>query len=450
MNEKVVFSGDMRLKKTIDGQPNVIYEKSLNEHDRLIHRDYGDQHPIEAITGLAEELADIEEQLASVTIEEVDPTVPAWAKSPTKPTYTAAEVGALPDDTEIPVVPTDVSAFNNDAGYLTEHQDISSKQDTISDLATIRAGAALGATAVQTESDPTVPAWAKASTKPSYTAQEVGALPNTTAIPSKTSDLTNDSGFITSADVPEGAAASTTMPKMDGTAAVGTETAFARGDHRHPSDTSRVPTSRTVNGKALSADITLDASDVGALPDDTVIPVIPANVSAFTNDAGYLTSYTETDPTVPNWAKQANKPTYTASEVGALPSTTVIPIVPTAVSAFANDSGYLTESTLPVYDGTVDPSGTVDPYPGYDVAMIINFDSYTGAIVKGVFSEVMAKLEAHTPISAYFFGYSQSNSETNIYTDVRIYFENDWINFGFLVGGTSWTWHSDGRFHTED
>lgn len=33
---------------------------------------------------------------------EIDPTVPPWAKSPTKPTYTAAEVGALPSDTVIP------------------------------------------------------------------------------------------------------------------------------------------------------------------------------------------------------------------------------------------------------------------------------------------------------------------------------------------------------------
>lgn len=60
-------------------------------------------------------------------------------------------------------------------------------------------------------------------------------------VPTKTSDITNDSGFITNADVPEGAAASSTTPKMDGTAAVGTETAFARGDHRHPTDTSRAP-----------------------------------------------------------------------------------------------------------------------------------------------------------------------------------------------------------------
>ena len=50
-------------------------------------------------------------------------------------------------------------------------------------------------TVVTTETDPTVPSWAKASSKPTYTASEVGALPSTTTIPSKTSDLTNDSGF---------------------------------------------------------------------------------------------------------------------------------------------------------------------------------------------------------------------------------------------------------------
>lgn len=59
------------------------------------------------------------------------------------------------------------------------------------------------------------------------------------SVPTATSELTNDSGFITSADVPDGAAASTSVPLMDGTAAVGTSTAFARGDHVHPSDTSR-------------------------------------------------------------------------------------------------------------------------------------------------------------------------------------------------------------------
>ena len=82
---------------------------------------------------------------ATALQQESDPTVPSWAKEPTKPTYTAQEVGALPADTPlfsgsyndlndkptIPTVPTNVSAFTNDAGYLTEHQDISGKEDKV-------------------------------------------------------------------------------------------------------------------------------------------------------------------------------------------------------------------------------------------------------------------------------------------------------------------------------
>lgn len=49
--------------------------------------------------------------------EETDPTVPGWAKAPTKPAYTAKEVGALPDTTKIP---TKVSELENDKNYLTE------------------------------------------------------------------------------------------------------------------------------------------------------------------------------------------------------------------------------------------------------------------------------------------------------------------------------------------
>lgn len=39
--------------------------------------------------------------------------------------------------------------------------------------------------------------WVKQQSKPTYTAEEVGALPADTKIPSKTSDLKNDSGFLT-------------------------------------------------------------------------------------------------------------------------------------------------------------------------------------------------------------------------------------------------------------
>ena len=81
--------------------------------------------------------------------------------------------------------------------------------------------------------------------------------------PKKVSELTNDTGFITLSQVPEGAAASSTTPLMDGTAAVGTETAFARGDHRHPTDTSRAADSAVVHlagAETITGDKTIMSS----------------------------------------------------------------------------------------------------------------------------------------------------------------------------------------------
>lgn len=79
----------------------------------------------------------------------------------------------------------DVSYFDNDANYATRTE-LAEKQDNITDLAAIRSGASAGATALQPGQ---IAAWAKQPTKPSYTAQEVGALPNSTVIPP---DLSTD------------------------------------------------------------------------------------------------------------------------------------------------------------------------------------------------------------------------------------------------------------------
>lgn len=99
---------------------------------------------------------------------------------------------------------------------------------------------------------------------------------NTSAtLPTKTSQLTNDSGYITSSDVPEGAVASSTTPLMDGTAAVGTETAFARGDHRHPTDTSRVAANAAITG-ATKTKITYDSKGLVTAGDDLVASDIPS------------------------------------------------------------------------------------------------------------------------------------------------------------------------------
>ena len=81
-----------------------------------------------------------------------------------------------------PTIPTKTSQLTNDSQFVTE-TGINTKGY------------------LTEETDPTVPAWAKAATKPSYTADEVGALPADTAIPKKVSDLSNDSGFQTASQV---------------------------------------------------------------------------------------------------------------------------------------------------------------------------------------------------------------------------------------------------------
>ena len=153
------------------------------------------------------------------------------------------------------------------------------------------------------------------------TVQIVNKIANI-SVPTKTSDITNDSGFITTSDIPEGAAASTTTPVMDGTAAVGTELAFARGDHVHPTDTSRaaasdvtalttrvgdletaVGTGGSVDSKITAAIESLDSSIAstsnqaiasvtltdGKITGSTKITV-PTNNNQLTNGAGYQTA----------------------------------------------------------------------------------------------------------------------------------------------------------------
>lgn len=103
---------------------------------------------------------------------------------------------------------------------------------------------------------------------------------------------------------------------------------------------------------------------------DNAIPTVPTNVSSFTNDAGYLTSYTETDPTVPAWAKAANKPTYTANEVGALPNTTVIPTITDTYSSTSHNgmSGVAVNSAITTAIGNIN---------SFDIAVVSSTSAVT-------------------------------------------------------------------------
>lgn len=111
-------------------------------------------------------------------IEEVDPTVPGWAKEPEKPTYNAGEVGALPDTTRLKDLGTDPThrtvtdkekeTWNNKSNFSGRYNDLYGKPTMLSQFENDPGF-------LTYEEDPTVPSWAKRAHKPTYTADEVGA-----------------------------------------------------------------------------------------------------------------------------------------------------------------------------------------------------------------------------------------------------------------------------------
>ena len=177
------------------------------------------------------------------------------------------------------------------------------------------------------------------------TASNVGALPSDTFIPSKTSDLTNDAGFLTTETDPIFASsvaatisssditawnekadpslipiASNTVPLNLGTAAAGSSSYYARADHIHamPSaiDVGALPSTYTapvtsVNSKTGA--VSLTASDVGALPSTTTIPSASSVAPAALGSAAIGTSN--------NFARADHVHAMpSAADVGAIPS----------------------------------------------------------------------------------------------------------------------------------
>ena len=141
-------------------------------------------------------------------------------------------------------------------------------------------------------------------------------------IPTKTSDLTNDSGFITVDEkvktdlIPSTSATyyltlsssdssqTSTLLKASELSAYynsGSMLKLILGKDNIAGRIRLYSTGTTyaelgTNG-SLAANRTLTIPDkTGTIALTSDIPTVPTNVSAFTNDAGYLTSYTETDP----------------------------------------------------------------------------------------------------------------------------------------------------------
>lgn len=218
-------------------------------------------------------------------------TVRKWLRD----SWARRKIVALQQAVAAIVVPTRTSQLTNDSGFLTSVpvQSVNGQTGAVSldasDVGALPDSMVIPSKTSQLTNDsgfltaaPVTSVNSKTGTV-NLTASDVGALPASTAIPSKTSDLTNDSGYITSSDLPSVPSPSAASPIMDGTASAGSSGAWSRGDHVHPHDTSKADKATTLFGYGITNAYT--KTEV-----DGMIPTVPTNVSAFTNDAGYITA----------------------------------------------------------------------------------------------------------------------------------------------------------------
>lgn len=99
-----------------------------------------------------------------------------------------------------------------------------------------------------------------------------------------------------------------------------------RGDEQMPDYAKKIVYLSEAQYQELITNKTITVNETTIDYDDNTIYLTPQNSPLYSTDLA-------------EWAKAANKPTYTAQEVGALPSSTKIP---TKVSELTNDAGYLT------------------------------------------------------------------------------------------------------------
>ena len=163
-------------------------------------------------------------------------------------------------------IPSKTSDLINDSGFLTEHQNIShlATKNELSNKVDKVLGKGLSAndfTNFYVDKIDSIEAGAEVNRIDSVNgkvgdvflnAQDVGALPNNTVIPTKTSQLTNDSGFLT--------------------------------EHQD------------ISGKANIEDLATVATS-GSYADLTNKPTIPEDLGDLTNNAGYIKGITSADVT---------------------------------------------------------------------------------------------------------------------------------------------------------
>ena len=263
------YNADKATQTTIDEAQNT-------EINKLKGDIAGKQDIIQDLSAIREGA-----DLGKTAIQEE--TDPVWTAEKDN-YYTKSEVNtsleAKANKTEIPTVPTNVSAFTNDAGYLTEHQSLDNYY-TKTEVDT----------SLETKADKT-------------------EIPT---VPTNVSAFTNDAGYLTEHQSLDNYYTKTESDGKYATQVVVNEEIAARiNDVRE--------VKATLETKA----------------DKSEIPTVPTNVSAFTNDAGYLTEHQSLD----NY--------YTKTEVNAsleakADKTEIPSLNGYATEQWVGEQGYLTE-----------------------------------------------------------------------------------------------------------
>lgn len=141
-------------------------------------------------------------------------------------------------------------------------------------------------------------------------------------IPTRVGQLTNDANYSTTAELnlkQDKLVSGTSIKTINGNSLLGSGNIVIQGGSGGTSNYTELSNKPKINNVELNGNKTLEQLGIN-------IPVVPTKVSAFTNDAGYLTQH----QSLSEYAKKSE-----------------LPVVPTNISAFTNDSGYVTSSAIP-------------------------------------------------------------------------------------------------------
>ena len=186
---------------------------------------------------------------------------------------TPADIGALPDTTEIPVVPTNISAFENDAGYLTQHQSLTNypKKTELANVATSGDYTDL----INTPTIPSTEGLATETYVQNKIAEVVNSAPGTLDTLNELAQaLGNDPNFATTM--------ATELGKKANTANLAT--VATSGSYNDLSDTPTIPSvgngTLTIQKNGTSA----GTFTANATTDKTINIIVPTKVSELTDD----------------------------------------------------------------------------------------------------------------------------------------------------------------------